>query len=261
MFPKMSQPTHNQFLAMPRSPILYVCPQCNFSRFVGNRWEGDVLSLLPSHHTICPICEVGMKVLSIEPQEAQQVLQDITLQDFKILQQICTFNPPIDEFGCCNHRFIDFFNDFFPYRFMQKQSSDCRFSSISRFESYEYFCSNCGHCQPRKELDEKPVSFLGMQVKIPQRLCPNCKNTMQVRQKKNLFKTLWDFTKGFSEIPSFSKPICVYICPSCKIIVPLRPSKYACKQCGYSEPLKNQHKVTIDDVLWVCPQCQNKSSN
>ena len=28
MLPKMPQATTNQFVALPRSPVLYVCPQC-----------------------------------------------------------------------------------------------------------------------------------------------------------------------------------------------------------------------------------------
>lgn len=258
MLPKIPQATSSHFIELPRPPVLYICPQCSFSRFVGNRWEGDVLSILPSPDTICPICEVGMKILDIDLQEMQEVLQDITTQDFMILKQICAHNPPIDEFGCPNHQFIDIFNNF-SYRFMQKQSRGCHFSSISRIESYEYYCPECEYCQPRKEFNKQSMDFLAMRdIKISPTLCPNCKSVMRVRHKKNIFKTLWNFTKNFGSIPDFSKPVCVYICPSCNIIIPLRPNKHVCKQCGYSESLKNRHKVTIDDITWRCPQCENE---
>lgn len=182
----------------------------------------------------------------------------MTPQDFEILKQICVCNPPINEFGCPNHQFIDIFNNF-SYRFMQKQSSNCHFSSISRFEDYEYHCPKCEHCQPREEFNKQSMEVLAMKdIKIFPTSCPNCKSIMRVRPKKNIFKTLWNFAKSFGEIPKFSKPICVYICPSCNIIIPLRPNKHVCKQCGYIESLKNPHKVTADDVFWSCPQCGNK---
>lgn len=258
MFPKLPQVTTNQFIALPRSPVLFVCPQCGFSRFVGNRWEGDALSILPSSDAICPICEIGMKALSIEAQDAEHILQDMTSQDFEILKQICVRNPPINEFGCPNHQFIDIFHNF-SYRFMQKQSSKCHFSSISRFEDHEYYCSQCGHCQPRKEFNQQSMDFLAMRdIKFSPKNCPNCKSVMRVRPKKNILKTLWNFAKSFGEIPEFSKPVCVYVCPSCNIIIPLRPNKLVCKQCGYIESLKNPYKITTDDISWSCSQCGNE---
>lgn len=70
--------------------------------------------------------------------------------------------------------------------------------------------------------------------------------------------TLWNFAKSFGEIPEFSKPVCVYVCPSCNIIIPLRPNKHVCKQCGYVETLKNPYKITTDDISWSCSQCGNE---